>query len=232
MNRKQHLKLDVITKILAGKIPRKLAVKILGVSERTIQRYLKAYKEKGLRFLYHGNTGKTPVNKTSPEIRESVIHLVKTKYFDFNLTHTIEKLKGAESIDISLETLRRWYQEEGFSKKYRVRSRKITKARQRVAEPGILLQMDGSYHKWFGDKDSCLITAIDDCNNDVYFGGFYKSESTLDCMDVLKKIIEKNGRFEVLYVDKAGTYGGGKRQLFSNLKRACEELGNSCAICE
>ena len=38
----------------------------------------------------------------------------------------------------------RWYQEEGFSKKYRVRSRKITQARQRVSQPGVLLQMDGS----------------------------------------------------------------------------------------
>ena len=225
MNRKQHLKLDVITKILAKKISRKLAAKILNVSERTISRYLKAYREKGLRFVYHGNKGKVPKNKISPEIRQQVIHLVKAKYFDFNLTHTIEKLKNDESIQIALETLRRWYKEEGFSKKYRVRSRKITQARQRVSQTGVLLQMDGSYHKWFGGKESCLITAIDDCNNDLYYSGFYQSETTLACMDVLKKIIEKKGKFEVLYVDKAGVYGGGKRQLFSNLKRACEELG-------
>ena len=174
-------------------MPRKLAAQVLNVSERTLQRYLKAYREKGLCFVYHGNIGKVPANKISPEIREQVIHLVKTKYFDFNLTHTIEKLKGVESINISFETLRRWYGEGEFSKKYRVRSRKITEARQRVAWPGILLQMDGSYHKWFGSKESCLITAIDDCNNDLYYGGFYQSETTLDCMDVLKKIIEKKG---------------------------------------
>ena len=47
----------------------------------------------------------------------------RDKYFDFNLTHTIEKLREVESIQIGLETLRRWYQEEGFSKKYKLRSR-------------------------------------------------------------------------------------------------------------
>ena len=159
------------------------------------------------------------------KIKDQVISLIKSKYFDFNLTHTIEKLKSNESISISRETLRRWYDKEGFSKKHRVRSRKITQARPRSNQTGLLLQMDGSYHKWYAGDESCLITAIDDCNNEVYYGGFYQSESTLSCMDVLKKIVEKKGKFDVLYVDKAGTYGGGKRQLFSNVQRACEELG-------
>ena len=31
-----------------------------------------------------------------------------------------------------------------------------------MVSPGLLLQMDGSPHHWFGDKKSCLIAIIDD----------------------------------------------------------------------
>lgn len=225
MNRKQQLKLDVITKIEAGKINHKVAAKILGVSLRTVGRYLRSYRDNGIKFIFHGNAGRSPKNKYPDYFKDRVIEIVKDKYFDFNQTHIREKLSKIESIYISQGTLGRWLREERLTSTSKMRPRKIKHARHRSKETGVILQMDGSYHKWFGGKESCLITAIDDCNNEIYYGGFYQSESTLACMDVIKKIIEKKGLFDVLYVDRAGTYGGGKRQLFSNLQRACKELG-------
>ena len=65
MNKKQHLKLDIINKVLAEKMSRTLAAKILNVSYRTILGYLKCYKSKGIYFVYHGNKGKVPKNKIS-----------------------------------------------------------------------------------------------------------------------------------------------------------------------
>jgi hypothetical protein len=44
-------------------------------------------------------------------------------------------------------------------------------------------------------------------------------------MDVLRKIIEIRGIPEALYVDRAGWFGGIKRQYFSQFVRACGELG-------
>ena len=43
-------------------------------------------------------------------------------------------------------------------------------------------------------------------------------------MTVMQKIIEKNGIPYALYVDRAGWFGGQKRQNFAQFKRACEEL--------
>ena len=40
-----------------------------------------------------------------------------------------------------------------------------------------------------------------------------------------KNIIEKRGVFKTLYVDRAGIFGGPKRSNFSQMQRACEELG-------
>jgi len=60
---------------------------------------------------------------------------------------------------------------------------------------------------------------------EVPYAQFCRSENTLDCMSLLQKIIEKKGIFSILYVDKAGLYGGSKRQDFSQIERACSELG-------
>jgi hypothetical protein len=94
-----------------------------------------------------------------------------------------------------------------------------------MQQTGLMLQMDGSPHHWFGEKPSCLIAAIDDADNDVPFGEFFPAEDTISCMVVLQKIIEKRGIFQILYVDRAGIFGGQKRAHFSQVKRALKELG-------
>ena len=93
-----------------------------------------------------------------------------------------------------------------------------------MESPGLLLQMDGSPHRWFGDKKSCLIAIIDDATSEVH-AEFFDSETTLGCLKVLRDFIAKKGVFKVLYVDKAGIFGGPKRCNFSQVQRACSELG-------
>lgn len=41
----------------------------------------------------------------------------------------------------------------------------------------------------------------------------------------MRDYIEKKGVFKALYVDRAGIFGGPKRCNFSQMQRACEELG-------
>jgi hypothetical protein len=88
-----------------------------------------------------------------------------------------------------------------------------------------MIQMDGSQHNWFGNKKSVLIAAIDDATSEIPYAEFFSSEDTFNCMKVVKNIIKRFGVFQVLYTDRAGIFGGSKRQNFAQLKRACEELG-------
>ena len=90
--------------------------------------------------------------------------------------------------------------------------------------PGLLLQMDGSTHRWFGDKKSCLIAIIDDATSEIH-AEFFESETTFGCLRVLRDYITRKGVFKALYVDKAGIFGGPKRCNFSQVQRACDELG-------
>lgn len=219
-----QLTVDVITKVSEGKITINNATKLLNCSRRTIERYLNKYQTLGIMFAIHGNTGKTPPNKTSENLKLRVQSLIKEKYYDVNLQHLAELLALNEGISIKRETLRTWAHDIHHVKRAKRRCSKVRKKRERMESAGLLLQMDGSSHRWFGDKKSCLIAIIDDATSEIH-AEFFNSETTYGCMKVMRDYIEKKGIFKALYVDRAGIFGGPKRCNFSQMQRACEELG-------
>ena len=225
MSAREQLELDVVVKIASGVLSRKQGQQILNVSERTLRRYLRDYEKSGVLFVKHGNSGRAPANKPEAELKERVLGLVREKYFDFNLTHCLEKLRSEEGIELGREAFRNWCHGIGMVKKARKRHARVRRLRQRMQQTGLMLQMDGSPHAWFGGKPSCLIAAIDDADSDVPYGEFFPAEDTISCLEVLRKIIEKKGIFQLLYVDRAGIFGGPKRANFSQVKRALGELG-------
>ena len=224
-NQKDQLKFEIISKLVAGLIDTKLAGRVLNVSYRTILRYKKAFIARGSGFLIHGNKGHRPHNVVADEVKEEIMGLITNKYYDFSIRHIWEKLEYHDLQVVSYKTLLRWCHEKKYLKRVKKRRKKVHRARTRMSKKGMMLQMDGSYHKWFGDKKSCLIAAIDDANNEVPYAEFFDSENTLDCMTVIQKIIEKEGVFDILYVDKAGVFGGNKRHDFCQLEEACKEVG-------
>lgn len=92
-----------------------------------------------------------------------------------------------------------------------------------MSQAGMMVQFDGSHHRWFNNEETCLLAGIDDATNEV-FARFYPGETTFACMDILKQMITEKGCFKTLYVDKAGVYGGVKREGFSQVQRALGEL--------
>ena len=224
LNNKTQLKVDIIARVNDGKIDIDDAVKLLCKSKRTVERYLHQYRKIGLQFAFHKNTGRAPSNKSSEDIKVKVQGLIKEKYFDLNLSHLKEKLEAEEKIVVKRERLRKWAHEIHHVKRAKKRRPKARKRRQRMSSPGLLLQMDGSPHRWFGEEKSCLIAIIDDANSEIY-GEFFESETTLGCLKVLRDLVAEKGIFKTLYVDRAGIFGGPKRCNFSQVQRACEELG-------
>lgn len=224
MNSKSQLTVDIISKVAEGKIDVVNAAKLLNRSRRTVERYLQRYREVGIQFVVHRNTGNVPVNKTNTRTKRQVQSLIKKKYYDVNLTHLAELLEDNHHIHIKRETLRAWAHEIHHVKRAKRRRSQVRKRRERMESPGLLLQMDGSTHRWFGNKKSCLIAIIDDANSEIH-AEFFEAETTLGCLKVLRDTIREKGLFKTLYVDKAGIFGGPKRCNFSQVKRACEELG-------
>jgi len=224
MDSKAQLTVDIIAKVAERKISIINAAKLLNKSRRTIERYLQKYQKVGIQFVAHKNSGKSPANKISDAVKRAVQSLIKEKYYDVNLCHLRELLDDNEQIQVKRETLRSWAHEIHHVKRAKRRRTQARKRRERMESPGLLLQMDGSPHRWFGDKKSCLIAIIDDATSEIH-AEFFKSETTLACLKVLRDHIAQKGVFKALYVDKAGIFGGPKRCNFSQVQRACGELG-------
>ena len=181
MDSKSQLTVDVVAKIAEGKIDIVNGSKLLNRSRRTIERYLRKYREQGIQFVVHRNTGKSPSNRSCDDLKRTVQRLIKEKYFDLNLTHLAELLVENESIHVKRETLRGWAHEIHHVKRAKRRRSQIRKRRERMEAPGLLLQMDGSPHRWFGNKKYCLIAIIDDATSEVHAEFFHSNSSCSDC---------------------------------------------------
>lgn len=224
MKTKDQLKLEIIYKIRSGHMSRFDGQTILQISERTLRRYLREYDNEGIAFLRHGNCHRSPPNKLPDELKKTVLRLIQEKYFDFNVSHLREKLNEELGQLIKYETLRKWCHEIHHVKRAKKRRSKPRRLRTRMSQAGLMIQLDGSHHSWFGGRFLCLMAAVDDATGEV-FAQFYEGETTLACMDFLESFVRRKGMFKVLYTDKAGVYGGIKRENFSQVERALGELG-------
>lgn len=217
---------QVIEDFRAGRINRVEAAKLMQVSERAVSRRVRKVRDQGFQGVKHGNSDRRPVNKKSEELKQKILYLVDNVYPDFNLSHSLEMLELHHEISISYMTLNNWARKAGISRTRRRRASKARIYRERMANEGLLLQMDGSFHKWNGKDEWCLISMIDDATSELAFAGFFKGETTENCMKALRHVIETKGRPVYIYADGAGWAGGGqKRRFFSQFVRACEELG-------
>jgi transposase len=224
MNKNEQFEYKIISEYLEKKISRRDASVILSLSERTITRKAKNIEIKGVLGVKHSNIGKDPVNKINNLLKETVLQLVRDIYFDFNISHCLEMLCKDNNIKISYSTLRRWCHEIHMVKNKKRRSSKVRKRRERMKNPGLLLQMDGSHHKFNGRNIWCLIAAIDDATSEIPYAEFFLSEDSINCMTVLQKIIELKGIPYAVYVDRAGWFRNFKRTSFTQFTRACDEL--------
>ncbi len=154
LNSKAQLTVDVIAKVAERKITIANAAKLFNKSRRTIERYLRRYREMGLQFVVHGNTGGDPANKTPDTVKQQVQALIREKYYDLNLLHLAEMLETNEHIVVKRETLRKWAHDirkgknEQFSVYFAGRQLQISEVRQ--FELGTLIAMEAcsTSHFW------------------------------------------------------------------------------------
>lgn len=224
MGKKEQVTYRVIEDFLAHRLSRREAADLLQIRERTVSRIARRVEAKKFLGVVHGNRNRRSPRRLSEDLKRDVMGLMESKYFDFNMTHALEVLKSEHSLTIGYSTFRKWCSEKQLVKRRKRRRGKVRRARVRMPSEGLLLQMDGSPHRYNGKDEWCLIAAIDDATSEIPYAEFFLGEDTLSCMAVMQKIIEKKGIPRAIYTDKAGIFGGHKRQNFSQFCRACEEL--------
>lgn len=193
---------QVIQRCLLGKLSNSEAALLLGISHRQVQRLKRRVENADLLGVMHGNRGREPVNKISSESLAVIRRQLCGPWEGLNVLHARDKLAEECGIKIGRETLRQLYNRFGLSvRKHRVRRR--FNRRERKPMEGMLLQMDGSFHDWFGTGEKCtLIAAIDDATNEVPWACFVDYETSLNYLGVLRRVVEIKGVFCALYVDR------------------------------
>jgi transposase len=204
MSSKERKRLGIMARIDAGEIRLKDASNILGLSYRHIKRIRARYRQHGDAGLVHRNRGRPSNHKHPDEIKDMVKRLYVENYNDFGPVLFSEKLSENHRIKVDHETIRRWLISEGLWQKKR-KSPGHRSRRQRREHFGELIQMDGSFHNWFGEEKDCLMVMVDDATGKTM--SFMSEEETTEAaMRLLWSWIERHGVPVALYTDRRNVY--------------------------
>lgn len=201
----------VLARVVADTLSLRSAAALMAVSYRQAKRLYGRYRAKGAVGLRHGSAGRASNRATVATVRTRVLALVREKYGGevdtrFGPTLAAEHLASEDGLTIDHETLRRWMLAAGLWSRARKRS-PHRRRRERMAHFGELVQMDGSFHRWFEGRapESCLLTLVDDATGQTQ-GRFGAQETIWAAVDVLRAGIERYGLPRALYTDWKNVY--------------------------
>jgi len=204
MTGQEQIRLMIVTQVMTGELTVEEAASILGLSERQVHRLKAACRRKGPAGVIHGNRGRQPVHRLPSTTRDRVAKLLRTAYAGVNDTHAQELLAEHEGITISRTTLHRIRREAGIATVRPRRSPHHRRRRERKAQAGMLIQIDGSKHRWLGQTAPwlTLIAGIDDATGMVVAACFREQEDAAGYFHLLRQLVEQWGRPQALYHDR------------------------------
>ena len=196
---KEQTRLQVLNSLLAEHMTLDQTATLMGVSPRHTRRILAAYRERGAAALAHGHRGRKAPNATPDAVVADVVHLARTRYGGANHTHLSELL--GECDGIGRTTLRRILVNAGVSSPRRRRPPKHRVRRQSMPREGMLVQMDGSHHRWLGEggPQFALLFAVDDATGTVVSALFCQQEDSHNYFLLMQNLLNRRGIPLALY---------------------------------
>ena len=209
LSQAQLQRIKVIENAVKGRISVEEAAELLGISTRQVKRLKQRSQGELADWVYHGNKGKIPANRTSEAVRKQVVELVKGTYKGFNDTHFWEKLKKQEGLGLSRQSVQRILREAGLASPQKRRAPKYRSRRERRAQEGTMLQTDGSTHDWLEERGAKLtmLGFIDDATGKVPVARFQEEpEDTAGYMRITRQVVEQVGIPLSIYRDRHSTF--------------------------
>ena len=196
---------SVVKAVMEGRMTNGEGAAALGLSARQLKRIKKKVRRKGMAGIRHGNCGRPPAHAFTGTFKRRVIRIALRRYTDFNFSHLSEMLEEEEQIRVNRETLRLMLRPLGFGGKVR-RHARHRKRRKRSARMGQMLFLDGSPHRWFGNRDSTLVLCTDDATGKPLYGVFRDEEDLDGCFAVCEEVFTRYGLPATLYLDRASQF--------------------------
>src|SRR5262249_52476214 len=143
------------------------------------------------------------------------------KYAGFNDQHLTEKLAAEEQLVLGRETVRRILRAAGHPSPRRRRSPRHRGRRDRMPQAGLLVEADGSRHRWLRPDQPflTLLGGIDDATGVVPYALFREQEDAHGYLLWLWRLSEQVGLPRALYVDRHSIH---ERRAFDPLVLAAE----------
>lgn len=227
----------VICEANKGYLKVKDAALILKLSERQVFRLKAKVKKEGAKGVIHETKGKRRPRWLTEKIKNKIKYLYQTKYQGFNITHMTEFLNDEEKIKTSRESVRQVLLGAGLYAKWK-KHPKHRSWREPCAREGQMLQFDTSDHDWLETRGPklYLIGGVDDATSNCPGARFALTDSCLENMRVLKRIVETKGIPLSFYCDKDSNFKTtrskgihyelkGEDYTLTQIARALEELG-------
>lgn len=230
MSERDLQRIEILSKVIAGRMTTVSAAHVLYLSERQVRRLLERIRTDGAASIRHKALGRPSNNRISDGVRDYAVALVGEHYADFGPTLAAEKLAERDGLRVSRETLRSWMVDAGLwlSRKQR---RTFHQPRLRREAYGELVQIDGSEHRWFEDRGPpcSLLVFVDDATGRLMQLRLVRSESTLTYFEALELYLKRHGAPIALYSDKHSVFRVAKKdakggQGMTQFGRALSEL--------
>jgi len=239
LSQREQQRLRVIMEVEAGRWSAEQGAEVLGLSLRHVWRLKSRYRKEGAAAFMHGNRGRASPGRIGEETRMRLKELLAGLYAGCNDHHLAELLARREGIILSRKSVERIRREAGLKPARRRRPPRHRSRRDRMPQAGILLQVDGSSHHWFGpDRPRCtLLGAIDDATGEVVAAVFREAEDAQGYFLLLRQVLVSRGIPLDLYHDRHSIFQDNSkrrwtleeelqgRQEPTQFGRALEELG-------
>jgi transposase len=214
------------------------AAELMEVSYRQAKRLLRRFRRQGAAGLKHRAAGRPSNRQANAKTRTRALAVIREKYSGgvgdrFGPTLAAEHLATEDGITVDHETLRRWMLAAGLWSRARKR-RPHRRRRERMPHFGELVQLDGSFHRWFEDRgpESCLLTLVDDATGRS-LGRFGPQETIWAAVGIVRAWIGRYGIPRALYTDWKNVYVRRPNQEervtgaepFTQFGRMCAALG-------
>ena len=197
-------RLTVIREAVAGRLSTREGMLRTGLSRRQFLRHKRRYREHGPPGLLHAGRGRPSPRRLDEAVRQRVAALLEQPVA-LNDCH-IRDLLEEEGCQVSADTVRRLRLSAGYAPKQRRRPVRYRRRREREAQEGAMVLVDGSPFAWLGEaQPMCtLVGAMDDASGNVLSLIMRDHEDLHGFTVMLREVVTRYGVPWTLYGDRAG----------------------------
>lgn len=172
----EQKKYEVIKKLVDSRGNKDRAAITLGITRRQVDRLIIAYKEKGKAAFVHGNRGRKPAITIPDAVRNTVVDLYRTKYYEANFVHFTELLERNEGITLSVSAVTSFLEAEN------ILSPRVTKAKKKRIKKELEQKKTAAKTKKEADEIQANIVAVGDAHSRrprcAYFGELVQMDAS------------------------------------------------------